>query len=44
LFNPHHLYRCGDTNADGSVNIGNVVYPTNYIFHNGLPPKETCCP
>ncbi|MEZ5359336.1 MAG: FG-GAP-like repeat-containing protein [Candidatus Zixiibacteriota bacterium] len=29
---------CGDTDSDGSVNVGDAVYLINYIFKNGFPP------
>jgi hypothetical protein len=31
-------YICGDTNGDEGVNIGDVVYLVNLIFHNGPMP------
>ncbi len=31
-------YIAGDANYDGSVNIADVVYLVNYIFHEGAPP------
>jgi len=31
-------YTCGDVNADGEVNVADVVYLINYLFINGPPP------
>ncbi|MGB8658079.1 MAG: dockerin type I domain-containing protein [Candidatus Zixiibacteriota bacterium] len=33
------VYLCGDCNADGVVNAGDVVWLINYLFKNGPPPK-----
>jgi hypothetical protein len=33
-------YQCGDTNADGWINIGDAVYLINFIFREGPPPCE----
>ena len=33
---------CGDTNCDGSVNIGDAVYLINYIFKFGPAPCSAC--
>ena len=30
---------CGDANNDQSVNIGDVVYLINFVFHEGNPPQ-----
>lgn len=32
------LYICGDANGDEGVNVGDVVYLVNLIFHNGPMP------
>lgn len=32
--------QCGDTNADGWINIGDAVYLINFIFQNGPPPCQ----
>ena len=32
-------YICGDANGDTNVNIGDVVYLVNLIFHNGPSPE-----
>jgi hypothetical protein len=31
--------RCGDTNNDGRVNIRDVCYLVNYVWHGGPPPS-----
>jgi len=31
---------CGDVNADGLVDIGDVVYLINYLYHGGPPPPD----
>ncbi len=31
---------CGDANADGEVNVADVVYLINYIFKSGPPPAS----
>lgn len=31
-------FLCGDSNSDGFINIGDVVYLVNLIFHNGPMP------
>ncbi len=31
---------CGDNNNDWSVNVGDVVYLMNHIFHGGPPPQS----
>jgi hypothetical protein len=37
----HSSYICGDANDDDAVNVGDVVYLVNLIFHNGpLPASE----
>ncbi|MCP4568163.1 MAG: hypothetical protein GY841_11350 [FCB group bacterium] len=33
---------CGDTNCDGSINIGDAVYLINYIFKSGPAPCSAC--
>ncbi|MEZ5358559.1 MAG: hypothetical protein R3F48_06970 [Candidatus Zixiibacteriota bacterium] len=33
---------CGDTNCDGSVNVGDVVHMINYIFKGGEEPCARC--
>ncbi|HEQ98012.1 MAG TPA: hypothetical protein ENO22_01580 [candidate division Zixibacteria bacterium] len=30
---------CGDTNADGSVNLSDAIWLINYIFVGGPPPQ-----
>ena len=30
---------CGDTNADGKVNVSDAVYLINYTFGGGPPPQ-----
>lgn len=40
-------FKCGDANGDGSVNIGDVVYIANYVFHNSeceIHPPIGCPP
>jgi len=32
-------YICGDANADGLANVGDVVYLINYIFYAGPGPE-----
>ena len=32
-------YTCGDANADGEVDIEDVIYLINYLFINGPPPE-----
>jgi parallel beta-helix repeat protein len=34
-----HSFLCGDANADGSVDISDVVYMISFIFSGGLPPS-----
>jgi len=31
--------KCGDANASGNVDVGDVVYLINYLFKGGPPPK-----
>ena len=33
-----YVYLCGDCNADGVVDVGDVVYLINYLFKNGSAP------
>lgn len=33
-----HVYKCGDANGDGDVNIGDGVFIINYVFKSGPPP------
>ncbi len=33
-------FQCGDNNADGWINVGDVVYLINFIFKGGAPPCE----
>jgi hypothetical protein len=35
---PFEVYRCGDANGDESINLGDVVYINNLVFHNGPAP------
>lgn len=35
--------KCGDSNGDGKLNVGDAVYIISYIFRGGPPPAETCC-
>lgn len=32
-------YVCGDANGDGTVNVGDAVYLTAFVFNNGPPPE-----
>ncbi len=34
---------CGDVNNDGSVNVGDVVFLSNFIFHQGPAPLYYDC-
>jgi len=34
---------CGDTNADGTIDVGDVVYLINYLFIGGPEPKPQLC-
>jgi hypothetical protein len=34
---------CGDVNADGIINIGDVVYLITYLYRSGSPPMPTSC-
>ncbi len=46
IFVPTNFYltaqpiRAGDTNDDGKVNLGDIVYLVNYIFKNGPEPEN----
>lgn len=31
---------CGDASSDGFINVGDVVFLENYIFHGGLSPSD----
>ncbi len=33
------LHGCGDCNADGIIDVGDVVYLINYLYKNGDPPN-----
>ncbi|MFH1202581.1 MAG: RHS repeat-associated core domain-containing protein [Candidatus Omnitrophota bacterium] len=35
---PSWAWVCGDANADGKVDVGDVVYLVNYLFKNGPAP------
>ncbi len=35
-------YECGNVNADGAVNIGDIVFLVNYIFKAGPAPDPLC--
>jgi len=30
----------GDTNSDGQINLGDVVYLIDYLFRGGPPPQK----
>jgi hypothetical protein len=32
-------YLCGDANSDTNINVGDAVFITNFIFHNGPEPE-----
>jgi hypothetical protein len=39
-FDLHHTdFLCGDVNADGTTDVGDVVYLINYLFKNGTAPN-----
>jgi hypothetical protein len=33
---------CGDCNADGIIDIGDITYLINYLFKDGQPPTPLC--
>ena len=35
--------KCGDSNGDGDINVGDAVYLINYVFKGGPAPDTTCC-
>ncbi len=35
--------KCGDANADGTVNVSDAVRVINYVFAGGLPPDPLAC-
>lgn len=35
-------FACGDTNADGGVNVGDAVFVINYVFKGGAAPDPEC--
>jgi len=37
------LCKCGDTNGDTKVNVGDAVFLINYIFKLGPPPGSSSC-
>jgi len=34
---------CGDTNNDGVINVGDVVYLINYLYKGGPEPQPILC-
>ncbi|MEZ5358183.1 MAG: FG-GAP-like repeat-containing protein [Candidatus Zixiibacteriota bacterium] len=36
------VYMCGDSNNDGSLNVGDAVFLVNYIFKGGPAPSPMC--
>jgi len=34
---------CGDVNADGIIDLADIIYLLNYLFKNGLPPVPDIC-
>jgi hypothetical protein len=34
---------CGDVNADGVINVGDIVYLTTYLYRGGPPPIPLPC-
>jgi hypothetical protein len=32
-------FECGDANTDGSVNVGDIVFIVNHVFHEGPEPN-----
>lgn len=37
------LCKCGDSNNDSKVNVGDVVFLINYIFKGGTAPSNSSC-
>jgi hypothetical protein len=37
------VVNCGDSNADGLVDIGDAIYLINYMFKDGPPPQPHMC-
>ena len=34
-----YVYLCGDCDADGDIDVSDVIYTINYLFKGGFAPK-----